>query len=52
MPTRRIFELMIVTAALARPVFANLRLWAHKTLGSTQPGAFTHGLAEILVTLT
>lgn len=52
MPTRRIFELMIVTAALARPVFANMRLWAHKTLGQTQPGSFTHGVAEVLVALT
>jgi hypothetical protein len=51
MPTRRIMELTIVCIALARPAFGNVRLWAHKTLGVTQPGSFSHGLAEILVVL-
>jgi hypothetical protein len=51
MPTRRIFELGIVIVALAQPAFGTVRIWAHKTLGVTQPGSFTHGLAEILVVL-
>lgn len=51
MPTRRIFELVLVEIALARPVFGTARLWAHAKLGQTQPGSFIHGLAEVLVVL-
>lgn len=51
MPTRRIFELVAVEVALIRPVFGTARLWAHKTLGTQQPGSFLHGVAEVLVVL-
>jgi hypothetical protein len=50
-PTRRIFELVLVEIALARPVFGTARLWAHKRLGTSQPGTVLHGVAEILVVL-
>lgn len=51
MPTRRIFELAIVTAILARPAFGLVDLWARKTLGTSQPGSVSHGAAEVLVVL-
>jgi hypothetical protein len=51
MPTRRIFELVAVEVALLRPVFGTARLWAHSKLGTSQPGTFVHGLAEVMVVL-
>jgi hypothetical protein len=51
-PTRRIFELVLIEIILARPAFGTVRLWAHKTLGSSQPGTILHGIAEVLVVLT
>lgn len=51
MPTRRIFELTLLEILLARPAFGTARLWAHKTLGSSQPGSVLHGVAEILVVI-
>jgi len=51
MPTRRIFELMIVTALLARPAFGLIHLWAAKTLGTQDPGSVAHGVAEIVTVL-
>jgi hypothetical protein len=49
MPTRRIMELVIVTDVLLQPVKGMARIWAHKTLGTTQPGSILHGIAEIVV---
>lgn len=49
MPTRRIFELSLITAVLVRPAFGTIKLWARKTLGSQNPGTVTHGIAEIVV---
>jgi hypothetical protein len=49
LPTRRIFELTIVTAVLVRPAFGVVKLWARKTLGTQQSGTVTHGIAEIVV---
>lgn len=51
MPTRRIFELAIVTAILARPAFGLIHLWALKTLNTSQPGSLAHGTAEIVTVL-
>ena len=48
---RRIFEYMIVVAALTKPVFGATRLWAHKTFNSTDPGSITHTVAEVVVIL-
>jgi hypothetical protein len=48
MPTRRIFELMIVTVLATRPAFGLARVWAHKTLGNSAPGSVSHGAAEIV----
>lgn len=47
MPTRRIFELIIVTGILLRPAFGLLHLETHKLLRNQQPGTFLHGVAEI-----
>lgn len=52
MPTRRIMELIVVTDMLIKPVFGTVRLWAHSTLGRTQPGSIRHGIAEVLVIFT
>lgn len=52
MPNRRTFELIIVTGALLRPVFGGMRLWAVKTMGTTQPGSILHGVAEVVAILT
>jgi hypothetical protein len=48
MPTRRIFELTIVTAILVRPAFGLIHLWAAKTLGTQQQGSIMHGIAEVV----
>ena len=51
MPTRRIFELMVVTAILVRPAFGLIHLWGAKTLGTQQEGTLMHGVAEIVTVL-
>jgi hypothetical protein len=48
MPTRRIMELIILVDVALVPVRGMARIWAHKTLGTTQPGSIAHGLAEIV----
>lgn len=52
MPTRRIFELIVVTAILMRPAFAMVSLWSTKTLQTQQPGTIMHGTAQITKVLT
>jgi len=52
MQTRRIMELAIVVDLLLMPVKGMGRVWAHKTLGTTQPGSILHGVAEIVVIMT
>lgn len=51
MPTRRIFELAVVVAILARPAFGLIHLWAVKTLGTQPEGTIPHGVAEIVAVL-
>lgn len=51
MPTRRIFELALVVAILARPTFGLVHLWAAKTLKAQQPGTIMHGVAEIVTVI-
>ena len=52
MPNRRTFELIVVTAALLRPVFGGVRLWSVKTMGATAPGSPLHVAAEVISILT
>jgi hypothetical protein len=48
MPTRRIFELMIIVAIAVRPAFGLAHLWAVKALNTSDPGSVSHGTAEIV----
>lgn len=48
MPTRRIFEVMIIVAIAVRPAFGLAHLWAVKALATTEPGTVAHGTAEIV----
>ena len=52
MPTRRIFELTVVTAILIRPTLGLIHLWSVKTLQSQPAGSIMHGVAQIGVVLT
>lgn len=52
MPTRRIFELMIVTIILTKPAFGVLHVWSRKTLDNTEPGTLFHSLAEIVTVIS
>jgi hypothetical protein len=47
-PTKRTMELVVITVILLKPVTALARLWAHKTLGTAQPGSVSYGTAEIV----
>lgn len=51
MPTRRIFEVALVIAILARPAFGLVHLWANKTLRSNDEGTLAHGVAEIVTVI-
>ena len=52
MPTRRIFELALVVAMLARPAFGLIHLWAVKTMGSQPEDSILHETAEVVAVLT
>jgi hypothetical protein len=45
-PTRRIFELMIITGVLLHPVMGLARLWCMKTLATAPPGSFLYTVAD------
>lgn len=47
MPTRRILEVAIVTVLLMKPVEALAKLWAQKTIATTQTGP-AHAVAEVV----
>jgi hypothetical protein len=49
LPTRRIFELMIITGVLLHPVMGLARLWAMKTLNTQPQGSVLHGVAEAVL---
>lgn len=51
-PSRRILEMTLLTIGLSRPVFGTMRLWAVKTMSTTQPGTFIHTTAEVVAILT
>lgn len=48
MPTRRIFELVLITVVLWDVGKGTLRVWTHKTWGATQPGSLTHETADVV----
>lgn len=47
MPTRRTLELAVIVVIAMKPVTALAKLWAHKTLATTNTG-LAHGAAEIV----
>jgi hypothetical protein len=51
MPTRRIFELVVITGVLLFPARATVRLWAKRQLGSQPDGSLLHGIGEVVVTV-
>ena len=51
MPTRRIFELIVITTVLIFPARATVRLWAKRQLGSQPEGSLMHGIGEVVVTV-
>lgn len=51
MPTRRIFELIIVTEILFLPARSTVRLWGKKQLAVRAPGSPLHLVGEVIVTL-
>lgn len=51
MPTRRILEVAIVTTLLMHPIMGLARLWAGKTMLTSQNGTVSHGAAEIVAVI-
>jgi hypothetical protein len=51
MPTRRIFELIVITNVLFWPARSTVRLWAKKQLATQPAGSILHGTGEVIVTL-
>lgn len=51
MPTRRIFELMVVTGILLFPARATVRMWGRRQLAVSEPGSVMHGVGEVVVTV-
>ena len=52
MPTRRIFELVLITSLAMRPVFGMLHLWSSKTMASGRRGDVLHGAAEVAAVIS
>lgn len=51
MPTRRIFELVVITNVLFWPARSTVKLWGRKQLAVQPEGSFLHGAGEVIVTL-
>lgn len=51
MPTRRILEVAIVTTLLMHPIMGLARLWAGKTMLTSENGTVRHGAAEIIAVI-
>ncbi len=48
MPTRRTFELMLITVVLWDLARGTIRLWTRKTWADTNPGSPAHTAAELV----
>lgn len=48
MPTRRIFELMLITMVLWDLGKGSVRLWERKTWNDTAPGGLGHSAADLV----
>lgn len=51
MPTRRIFELIVVTNVLFWPARSTVKLWGRKQLAVRPTGTLLHGAGEVIVTI-
>jgi len=51
MPTRRILELAIVVTVLMHPIMGIARIWAGKTMLTSQNGTVKHGTAEVIAVI-
>jgi hypothetical protein len=51
MPTRRIFELVVVTSVLLWPAKGTVKLWGRKALATYPVGHPIHGVGEVLVNI-
>jgi len=51
MPTRRILEVAVVVTILMHPIMGIARIWAGKTMLTTQEGTLKHGTAEIVAVI-
>lgn len=47
MPTRRIFNLILVTVVLWDLGKGTIRLWERRTWATTKPGSLTHDIADM-----
>jgi hypothetical protein len=47
-PTRRIFELILITVVLWDAGKVTARIWTRNTWSNTQPGSLTHEAADIV----
>jgi hypothetical protein len=50
-PTRRIFELVVVVNVLFWPAHAVVRTWGRKQLATQQPGSVLYICGEVITTL-
>jgi hypothetical protein len=48
MPTRRIFELILITVVLWDVGKGTAKLWTRKTWSSTNPGSIAHETADVV----
>ena len=51
MPTRRIFELIVITNVLFWPARSTVRLWGKKQISACAPGSAGYIAGEVVVTL-
>jgi hypothetical protein len=47
LPTRRVFELILITVVLWDLGKGTLRLWERKTWAATAPGSISHEVADL-----
>jgi len=51
MPTRRIFELIIVVDVLLWPARSTVKTWGRKQLAIRPPGTVMHAVGQAVVTI-
>jgi hypothetical protein len=50
-PTRRIFELILITVVLWDAGKVTARIWTRNTWSNTRPGSVTHEAADIVAAI-